>query len=838
MSRSQASQASEVIQHVRRILLREGGEATDGQLLERFIQGREEAALEALVKRHGPMVWGVCRRILRNHHDAEDAFQATFLVLVRRAACVVPREMLANWLHGVAYQTALKGRAMAAKRQAREKQLPRLPERPTAPPPVTADWEDWLDRELIGLPEKYRSVLVQCELECKTVKETAHSLGIPEGTVSGRLARAKVMLAKRLVRRGVVLPGAGLATAVASSAATAGMPAALEYSTIKAAMLFGAGQSAATALNGSCGNAVLLAEGVLKMMMASKLKSLAVALLTLLLVPAFVVGLWSAQSAAERGPNQPAANNVEVNEIQVNANQPDQAGGGKQPKKKKPAEDALNDLPGFANSNYKVDPYIHAAAFLQAMGKDKARARLTEVARDEKRRESVIVLCRMLFARKPGGEFRRPELGKATFLGNTNSADWPLEPIELVDGVPFLIVDGYKPSNRVDRPPWQYNEPFDYRGAEQAEAYLKYCFDRCHWSDVVFKAQDEQAKENALKKLLASPKWKATSRDYLILAHLGLKMQLSPWKSEAIVTDWKAAGAEVGWLHLYSDGSLPQFVPETEGKPGDLPAFRFNNWTDGLLTKLPVPAQAFGLSLSNIQAVTDAGLKELAGLKSLQSLILDNNPVTDAGLDELAGLKNLRTLDLRETRVTDAGLQKLAALPSLQALSLGATRTTDGGLKHLARLKTLQVLDLSGTKVTDAGLKELSGLKALQILDLRGTQVTGLGLKELAGLESLHTLDLAGTNVADTGLKEVARLKNLRWLDLHRTQVTDAGLKELAGQKNLQLLYLGGTRVTDAGLKELACLKSLKALYLVGTQVTDAGLEELRKALPACDISR
>src|ERR1700732_3010808 len=105
------SQASEVIQHVRRILLREGPAVTDGQLLERFIQGREEAALEALVLRHGPMVWGVCRRILRSHHDAEDAFQATFLVLVRRASCVVPREMLGSWLYGVAYQTARKGRA-------------------------------------------------------------------------------------------------------------------------------------------------------------------------------------------------------------------------------------------------------------------------------------------------------------------------------------------------------------------------------------------------------------------------------------------------------------------------------------------------------------------------------------------------------------------------------------------------------------------------------------------------------------------------------------------------------------------------------------------------------
>jgi DNA-directed RNA polymerase specialized sigma24 family protein len=102
------SQMSEVIQHLRRaVLLREGAGLTDGQLLENYISRREESALRALVRRHGPMVWGVCRRVLRNWHDAEDAFQATFLVLVRKAASIATRELLANWLYAVAYQTAL-----------------------------------------------------------------------------------------------------------------------------------------------------------------------------------------------------------------------------------------------------------------------------------------------------------------------------------------------------------------------------------------------------------------------------------------------------------------------------------------------------------------------------------------------------------------------------------------------------------------------------------------------------------------------------------------------------------------------------------------------------------
>src|SRR5580692_4733618 len=130
------SPMSEVIQHVRRVLL-DGAGLTDGQLLEDYISRHDEAAFAALVRRHGPMVWGVCRRVLHNHHAAEDAFQATFLVLVRRAASIASRELFANWLYGVAHQTALKARATAAKRKERERQVTEMPE------PAVAEQDLW-----------------------------------------------------------------------------------------------------------------------------------------------------------------------------------------------------------------------------------------------------------------------------------------------------------------------------------------------------------------------------------------------------------------------------------------------------------------------------------------------------------------------------------------------------------------------------------------------------------------------------------------------------------------------------------------------------------------------
>src|SRR5579862_3839653 len=265
-----ASPLTKVVQTLRRgMLLRDGGGLSDGQLLECYLRDHEDAAFGALVRRHGPMVWGVCHRLLGSHHDAEDAFQATFLVLVRKAASIVPRHMVGNWLYGVAYQTALKARATAVRRRSRERQVANMPE-----PQVAEDlWHDLvpiLDRELNRMPDKYRVPVVLCDLEGKSHKQAARMLRCPEGTLSARLSRARTLLAGRLARHGVTLSAGSLAATLAQNAASAGPPVAVVSETIKAVTLVAAGQAAAAGVLSA--KAAILAEGVVTTMLLTKLK--------------------------------------------------------------------------------------------------------------------------------------------------------------------------------------------------------------------------------------------------------------------------------------------------------------------------------------------------------------------------------------------------------------------------------------------------------------------------------------------------------------------------------------------------------------------------------------
>jgi RNA polymerase sigma factor (sigma-70 family) len=234
---------SSLLHHLRRIILaKQCVGLTDGELLDGFVVRRDGAYFEALVRRHGPMVLGVCRRVLRDHHDAEDAFQAAFLVLARRAAAV-PRAAVGNWLYGVAYRTALGARRAAARRRARQRSEDAMPHPTTGPAEDWAELRPLLDAELSRLPDRYRSAVVLCDLEGLTRAEAARQLGVPEGTVSGRLTTARRMLADRLARRGVTLSAAALGALLGQGVAAA-VPTPLVAATVQAGEALAGGTAA------------------------------------------------------------------------------------------------------------------------------------------------------------------------------------------------------------------------------------------------------------------------------------------------------------------------------------------------------------------------------------------------------------------------------------------------------------------------------------------------------------------------------------------------------------------------------------------------------------------
>jgi RNA polymerase sigma factor (sigma-70 family) len=262
-------------------------------LLDDFAARADEAAFAALVARHGPMVLHVCRRVLQHEQDAEDAFQATFLVLARHCKAIRKREALANWLHGVAHRTAMKAKRTAARRRNHESRLRRagcISCRVSVHPPAYAagspTWDDVqaaLDDEIQRLPDPYRAAFVLCVLESKSGSQAAAELRVKEGTVWSRLGRARQLLQQRLARRGIKLTAVLAALSVVEGAGRAWVSAALAQTTVRFGLLVATGESAAGAIPT---HIAALAAGVTRAMFLTKTKVAVVILLTAVIVSA------------------------------------------------------------------------------------------------------------------------------------------------------------------------------------------------------------------------------------------------------------------------------------------------------------------------------------------------------------------------------------------------------------------------------------------------------------------------------------------------------------------------------------------------------------------------
>jgi RNA polymerase sigma factor (sigma-70 family) len=331
------TQLDTLMRHIKELAAgRPGGHRTDRQLLEDFASRRDDSAFAGLVERHGPRVLGVCRRVLRHEQDAEDAFQATFLVLARHPESIRRREVLASWLYGVAYRTAMKAKRGAARRRNHEARLrDRMP--PAAPGQTWDDVQAVLDEEIQRLPESLRSAFVLCVLDGKTVAAAAAELGVKEGTLSWRLARARQRLRQRLARRGIELSAVLAALSLAHGASEAAVPAALTVVTTRFGLSVAAGEPAAGMIPA---HVAALAAGVTKAMLLSKTKMAVLILLTGCLLAAGAGGLLCQLFAASQ---QPAAES----EPQV-ANQASQPA---------PAKESVKDVKGTAGvSGRVVDP--------------------------------------------------------------------------------------------------------------------------------------------------------------------------------------------------------------------------------------------------------------------------------------------------------------------------------------------------------------------------------------------------------------------------------------------------------------------------------------------------
>jgi RNA polymerase sigma factor (sigma-70 family) len=297
------------LRHIRRIAGGSAGpERPDDTLLDRFVDQRDAAAFEELVHRHGPMVMGVCRRVLGRTADAEDAFQATFLVLLRKAGTFGRRGSLAGWLYTAAHRVALRARASAARR--RECERDAMKSQHFALMDDDQAWNDLrpvIDEELGRLPEKYREPVVLCYLEGNTEQEAARQLECPVGTLSWRLVHARELLRTRLTKRGVVLSTGLLSMLLAERATAAVPPATFDLTLNVAGALLATGPASTTTAGIASAQVSALTEGVLHAMFITRMK-IAAGMLALILTIGSVLAFQAwAVDPADRGEAKPSA---------------------------------------------------------------------------------------------------------------------------------------------------------------------------------------------------------------------------------------------------------------------------------------------------------------------------------------------------------------------------------------------------------------------------------------------------------------------------------------------------------------------------------------------------
>jgi RNA polymerase sigma factor (sigma-70 family) len=659
---------------------------SDSELLTAFVRRKDDVAFEALVRRHGPMVWSVCRRVLNGHHDAEDAFQATFVVLAHKASSVKPPEAVANWLHGVAYRVSLKLRTTTGKRNMREKQMTTMPEREPAAHDPWHDLKPLIDQELGGLPDRYRLPIILCDLEGKTIQEVVHQLGWPQGTVAGRLARGRKLLARRLANRGVALAAGSLAAVLAHAqpGAAAEVPATAIRIVVEAASLIAAGQTVGVVSI----RVAALVQGMLRALVLQKLK-MAMVVLAMLALAALGGGFAGYRAVANQAHQQTPINDVQPNVAQAPQDkpQPGSADNGKPSEGSKPARTALIQHKPFSDDDLAKLDAPEEVEVLRLRG---THGYGSDTVTDAGM--AHIVRFKNLRVLAAG----------ALWL-----SDRSLDAISKLDKLEELELDSNK---------------------------------------IAGTGLDRLARLKNLRKLNLN--FNPLQPDTLaaLLALRGLT-QLDLYSSVRGVDDTLLR--RLSALEKLAILKLPENFAGTTDKGLEAIArlknlktfslMRTKNVTDAGLAHLAALTKLESLDLRELPSVTPRGMEVLGKLTNLRWLHIAEVPMDDAALRALAPLKHLQDLLVWNVANDRVDLDVLGELTSLRRFRTNQT-VSSSAIRAMAKLDQLESITDELYEITDEDLKFLARAPKLHTLVLASEQVTAAALPSLAKMTSLRQL--------------------------------------------------------------------------------------------------